>query len=117
MLMLDLQLGGNEYTEEGESSALKVLSVCQDIQELYQIYENSWFDLEGQIIPIQSVTLQMINKDCDQLDVILFLQMADVTENAIYQTVGTDLTVREASAVYEYSKSAFNCSLSMIAVD
>ena len=40
----------------------------------------------------------MVNKDCDQLDVILFLQMADVTENAIYQTVGTDLTVREASA-------------------
>lgn len=117
ILMIKEQSGsisGVTCRSSKESAAL-VLTVCQDILDLYKLYEHNWFDKDGIRVPIISATLQMVNIDFDSIDVLLYLQMADVTENSIYQLVAQELTAKEASAVFEFSKAAIGCHLGMIA--
>lgn len=95
-----------------------VAQVCLDMAELYDIYSNNWFDVEGNPVPIDSVTLQVIRNDCEEsnMKIALFLTMADVTEDSLFQVIGSGLSEEEVNAVVEFGRAAFNCDVAVISV-
>lgn len=99
-----------------QSSSSKIAQACLDITELYSIYSNNWFDLEGNVQQIDSVTLQVVQNDLDNSEVFLFIQMEDYSESAMFQSIAEEATDQEVNAICAFAKSAINCDVSVISV-
>ena len=99
-----------------QSSSATIAKACLDITELYNIYRENWFDLEGNIQQIDSVTLQVVQNDLDNSEIFLFIQMEDYTEGALFQSIAKEATDLEVKAICSFAKSAINCDVSVISV-
>ena len=55
----------------GMSSPSKIAQACIDISELYGIYSTNWFDVEGNRMEIDSVTLQVVQEDLEEYNIFL----------------------------------------------
>ena len=100
----------------GMSSPSKIAQACIDISELYGIYSTNWFDVEGNRMEIDSVTLQVVQEDLEEYNIFLFIQMEDYTESSMFQSIADLATMEEVSAICAYAKSAINCDVSVISI-